>query len=275
MNWLESILYSLITAAAEIMPVSSQAHQTILQTLFGFDQQPYLLHLFVHLSILIAVLISSREYLVRINHTSKILAISPRRRKRQPDFQTVCLIRFLRVAAVPMLMGFALMFYLREWTGKLPILALILVVNGILIYIPAHLPVGNKDSRGVSGLESLLVGVCSGIGAIPGLSRIGLGTSAAVARGADPQQALNWSILLSIPALVVLLGIDIFMIVTEGVGVFHFIMVLQYLICSIFAYISAYISLNLLRFMAVKTGLSVFAYYCWGAAMFAFILYMI
>ena len=155
------------------------------------------------------------------------------------------------------------------------ILALILAVNGILIYIPAHMPIGNKDSRGVSGLESLLVGISAGIGAIPGLSRIGLGTSAAVARGADPQQALNWSILLSIPALVALIGIDVFMIATEGIGVFHFTMVLQYLICGVFAYVSAFMSLNLLRFMAVKTGLSVFAYYCWGAAMFSFVLYMI
>jgi hypothetical protein len=42
-----------------------------------------------------------------------------------------------------------------------------------------------------------------------------------------------------------------------------------------FAYIGAYFALIFLRFMSVKLGFSGFSYYCWGAALFAFILYMI
>lgn len=275
MNLLESILYSLVTAAAEFLPVSTRAHQTILMNLFGGDSEPYLLQMFIHIAALIAVLVNSREMIIKINQTNQLLSLNARRRKRQPDNKVVCTIRLLKTAAFPMLLGFVLCIFTHQWGDQLHILSLMLVINGIILFIPAHIPQGNKDARSISGLESFLIGIFSGLGAIPGLSRLGMGLSAALARGADPQHALNWNILLAIPALIVLIAIDLFMLVTNGIPGFHFLMVLQYLFSAIFAYIGAYFSLMFLRFMAVKMGFSTFAYYCWGAALFAFILYMI
>lgn len=275
MNWLESILYSLITAAAELMPISAQAHRTILNYLLGVGNEPYLLRLMIHLSVLIALFVHYRELIGKINLTNRLLAISPRRRKRQPDAATVYIIRLIRTALIPLLLGFGLLIYVGSWRSQLHIISLILILNGIILFLPVHMPQGNKDAKNMSGLESLLIGLCSGFGAVPGLSRVGLALSSAIARGADSQNALTWSMLLSIPALLVMICIDVYMIVTGGIPGFDAVMLLQYLVSSVFAYIGAYMSLIFMRFMSVKLGFSAFSYYCWGAAMFAFILYMI
>ena len=80
MNLLESILYSLVTAAAEFLPVSTRAHQTILMNLFGGDSEPYLLQMFIHIAALIAVLVNSREMIIKINQTNQLLSLNARRR---------------------------------------------------------------------------------------------------------------------------------------------------------------------------------------------------
>ena len=38
MNWIESIIYGLISGAAEFLPISSKAHQDLSMLLFGISQ---------------------------------------------------------------------------------------------------------------------------------------------------------------------------------------------------------------------------------------------
>ena len=275
MNWLESIFYSLVTAAAQLLPVSAQAHRSILEYLFGAEGQPYLLSFLVHLAVLAAVCTHYWELLGKLSLTNKLLAISPRRRKRQPDPMAVYTLRLFRTAMLLMLPCFALLLYVGSWRSRLEIIALTLVVNGILLFIPAHMPQGNKNAKGMSGLESVLVGLASGLGCVPGLSRVGLGLSAAISRGADPQEAVTWSMLLTIPATIVMMGIDVYQMVMSGIPGLSLGLLIQYLVSAAFSYISAYFALIFLKFMSVKLGFSGFSYYCWGAALFAFILYMI
>jgi undecaprenyl pyrophosphate phosphatase UppP len=81
--------------------------------------------------------------------------------------------------------------------------------------------------------------------------------------------------LLAIPALAVLILFDLIAIVTVGLEGVKFIAILQYLISGVTAFIGAYLSIMLARNILQKTGIFVFSYYCWGAAIFTFILYLI
>lgn len=124
-------------------------------------------------------------------------------------------------------------------------------------------------------LEGLLIGVASGLGIVPGVSRLGLGVCVGIMRGAAPQNALNWSFVLSVPILAALCVTDIILMFTAGVGSFGFLMLLQCLFSALFAYVGSTLAITLLRFMAVKVGFSWFSYYCWGVALFSFLLFMI
>ena len=124
----------------------------------------------------------------------------------------------------------------------------------------------------MSGWDSLLIGLCGVLGIIPGISRIGAMISAACERGADKKNAVNWALLLSIPALAVLLCLDIYGLVTVGGVAFSSVG----LFCGLFTLTGAaagsLLGIYLMRFLAVKVGYSAFSYYSWGAALFIFVM---
>ena len=47
-----------------------------------------------------------------------------------------------------------------------------------------------------------------------------------------------------------------------------------YLVAGLAAFAGAWLGIRLIRALTVHMGLDIFAYYCWGAALLAFILYL-
>ena len=126
----------------------------------------------------------------------------------------------------------------------------------------------------MSLLDSYLIGIAGALSAFPGISRIGSSTSVAYARGAVRQNALNWALLLSIPALVALMGMDILNIITNISAVNFWSSFLYYILAAGSTYIGGCFGILLMKFLTVRTGFSGFSYYSWGAALFTFILYL-
>lgn len=275
LNWFESIVYSFVSGLAEFLPVSSNAHQGIMLNLFGNTASTALLDFFIHAACLVAVYIHCQSTIAAISRTANLLAIPARRRKRQPDRNLVAELRFLRTAAMPALLMILLSGFASSASGKLNILAIGLLLNGVVLYITGHIPVGNKQSASMSGLESLLVGLASGLGIFSGISRMGMGMSVGIMRGTSPQNALRLSLLLSIPILAGLCVSDIVFMFVSGLGGIGFLDIIQCIVSSAFAYGGAALAIASLRFITVKAGISWFSYYCWGLALFSFLLFMI
>lgn len=274
MNWLESILYALVSGFAEFLPVSAQAHKSILLCLIGQDGEHPIMGLFVRIGILAALTVSMRAQFKRLYRAYALKRIPKRRRKRTPDQQSLMDVSFIKMASVPLLLGFLLYPKSSHWAGELYIVSLLLLLNGLILHIPMYLPGGNKDARSMSRLDSILVGIGAAAAVLPGVSRVGASASVAVARGADLQQAYKWSLLLSVPAHVVLLCFDVFSVIATGLAGVGFLFILQCILAAAFAYAGAYASVALMRSVVQRSGLSGFSYYCWGASLFAFILYL-
>jgi len=272
MNWLQSLLYGLISGFAEFLPISAEAHRRILHFLTGTQSSP-LVELAIHISVLLALLLSCWPQLSKLQRERRIAAVPPRRRKRQPDVRSLKDLRLLRTAVVPLLLGFVLMLWTADAADKLWVLALILTVNGILLYLPPYFPGGNKESHSVSALDGVLIGLSAVLGVIPGLSRITGMTSAGQLRRCDRSYVLEIALLLSIPALIVLIIVDFICLFTVGAAISGGL-VLNCLLAALTAFPGAYFGITFIRFLAVKVGFSGFAYYSWGAALFTFILYL-
>ena len=271
MDWLESIFYGLIYGLTEFLPVSVQAHEALLLKIFAVAPSP-LLHLAVRGAVLVALYQSCGEYIGQMFRERKLIRIPHRSRKRQPDMVKVLDFRFLRTAAIVMSLGFFAYPMLVQWRNDLYVIAPLLVINGLILYIPMHLATGNKDSRSMSQLDAVLVGLMGAFAVIPGISRIAILIAAGIIRGAGREQSLNWAMLLTIPSLLILMGFDCYALLTEGLGAFS---VISLILATAAAYGGAYGSIRSMRFLAVKTGFSCFGYYCWGAALFALILFLI
>ena len=59
-----------------------------------------------------------------------------------------------------------------------------------------------------------------------------------------------------------------------GFGELDFLMVLGYFLAGGLAFVGAYFGILFIRFLTVRSGNMAFAYYNWGVAVFALILYL-
>ena len=272
-GWLESLLYGMLSGFTEIVPVSSQAHGMILRRLFG-GEESHFLNLWVHMGMLAALWVSVHPQLVKLRREHRLASLPKRRRKRQPDAMALMDLRLLRTAAVPMLLMFLSFPLLNKITDNLILLSALFIINGIILYIPRLKPSGNKDSRMLTPLDSVLFGFASGLGILPGISRLGAYTSAASLRGADRQHSLGMALILGIPAMAAMCAIDVVSLVLAGASGISMILALKGILAAAAAYIGTLIGITFIRFLSVNKGYSFFAYYSWGAALFVFILYL-
>lgn len=273
LGWLESLLYGLLSGFTEIVPVSSQAHGAILKQLYGCGEN-HLIDLMIHIAMLIGLWASVHPQIMRLRHEKKLASLPRRRRTRQPDAVALMDLRLLRTSAVSMLLVFLAYPTVYKYSENLICICAFLIINGVILYIPRLRPTGNKDSRMLTPFDSILFGIASGFGILPGLSRLGAFTSAASLRGTDRQHALTMALILGIPALAAFCAMDLAWLVLANFAGISLILLLKGILAALAAYIGTRFGITFIRFLSVKQGYSVFAYYSWGAALFVFILYL-
>lgn len=274
LGWIESLLYGFICGLAEFLPISAQAHQSIMMKLFGITSNIALVNFFVHCGVLLGLYYATKEHLQVLYREMRLAAIPKRRRRRQPDRKSVMEIKLIKTAFWGLLAGFLFFPVARLLQNKVHIIGLLLIVNGIIIMIPQFLFGGNKDARRMSIMDGLLLGLSNATFVLPGISRIAVSTTFCLARGVDRRNALNWAYCLSIPALVFLIGFDIYDVFSLGAGVVGITDVVKCLIAALSAFLGAFSSITFIRFISVNSGFYAFGYYSWGAALFSFILFL-
>jgi len=274
MNWLQSILYGLIAGLTEFMPISSEAHQLLMKKLYGITSALPTHTLFLHVALLLAVLTACRTYISHLSRDQKKANRLRRSRKPSQQIKGQYDVRLLRTACLVQVICLVLSMGAVEGSFGLPVLCLFLMLNGIILYFPEHMRHGNKDARHMTGFDGLLIGLFAALSVFPGISRIGTVASVSIARGAKKEDSLNWALLISVPALIVLIAFDVLRLLS-GAAPFILSNLAASLLTAVFAYIGAYLSIVLMRFLTVRIGFSGFAYYSWGAALFTFVLYLI
>ncbi len=272
LGWLESLFYGLISGVTEFLPVSSEAHRALFLELTG-SQDSALIRLAVHLGALISLLVACAPILSRLNRERRIAAEAKSCRRRQPDTRSMLDMRVLRTGLIPLLLCFVAWPFVKELQERQWLMAILLAVNGIFLYAPQFLPSANKDSQSMSSLDAAVMGLGAGAGVVPGLSRVGIATSLGLTRGVQRRHALDLSLLWSVPALAVLLVLDVVGIF-GAVGAVTFFGILKSLLAGLAAFGSAWFGIFVMRFLSVRAGFAGFAYYSWGVALFSFILYL-
>ena len=274
MNWFQCVLFGLVSGFSEFLPVSSEAHMILLGRLFGLEDVGSGIRLSVHLGAVLALILACMPQISRITRENRIASMPVRRRKRQPD--AVCLLDFrvLKTASFLLLLGFIAYPWIGDQGQRLWILGLGLIINGIILYFPQFMPGANKDARSISRLDAILVGAAGALGVVPGVSRVAALSSAGLLRGCDREYALHLTLLLSLPAMLVLLLLDLAGLIAFGIPGFTFLNLIGMITSAIMAFIGAYFGIHIMRFLSVKAGFAAFAYYSWGVALFAFILYL-
>ena len=274
MNWFQSLIVGFFSGIADVLPVSAQAHKAVLLTLFGVAQEPPLLRIFIHIATLCGLYLSCQQQIMRMVRQKQLANIPKNRRKRPVDLRILMDIRLVVTMAIPLLLGF---FFYQKATAlyhRLSWIALFLVFNAVILYLPNFLPSGNKDSRSLSRLEAVLMGLGGALSVVPGISSVGTMCSIGGVCGAERSYMLGISLLMQLIITAGLIFFDFISLFTVGFGIAGFVGLLSCLLAGAAAFVGTYYGIKLIRAMAVNIGYSIFAYYSIGLAVVTFVLYL-
>ncbi|MDO9229648.1 MAG: undecaprenyl-diphosphate phosphatase, partial [Syntrophales bacterium] len=141
--------------------------------------------------------------------------------------------------------------------------AFMLLITGILLFLSDRVKTNQRRKGEMNLTDGIVLGLVQAVALIPGISRSGSTITFGIFRGLERKTSATFSFLLSIPAIsgaVILKSADLLRLPASdlpalGAG-------------FLAAAVTGFLSLKLLFAIINKTGLSLFAYYCWfvGAA---------
>jgi len=271
-NWLQSILLGCISGLTDILPVSAQAHRLVLLKLFGINGEPVLLRLLIHLSTMFALYYCCRGQILRLTRAQKLVKIPKRRRKRPLDTKSLMDYSLLKTTLIPIILIFLFYQKISVIESNLIIVAGILFVNGLILYIPQFFPTSTKDSSYVTRIEGLLLGCGAALSTVPGISCIGAVSSVGSVCGMDRKYTFNNALLMNITVHIGLIVYDVLALMEAGIGGLSLGTVAAFILAAFGTFAGVIVGINLLNKIISAIGYSIFAFYCWGAALFTFIL---
>lgn len=274
LNLLESIFYGLISGLTGILPVSDLAHRNLMLQLLGEKEEAPLLLLMIHLGTFAALYVSCLNHILRMIRAQKLSRIPKKKRKRPLDVRSLMDLSLLKTMAVPVVLALLLFGKASVLESKRVVLSVLLFINGVILYVPQYLPGSNRDSRTLSRVEGLCMGLGGAVSVLPGISPVGTISSVGSVCGVDKVYGLNMTFLL---CMVLTAGRAVYAVIaiaSAGLGGLSFLTLLSYIAAGLAAFGGGWLAIRVLRKMMERMGLGIFAFYCWGLSLFLFILYL-
>ena len=263
LGWIKSCVFGFLSGLLDIFPVSAEAHRVLLLKFFGLKAASDIMNLLIHIAVFAALYYSSQTHLVRMRRARELSRIPKNKRKRPLDIRSMMDGSMLKTMMVPALLGVYFRKYTTGMSSNLMLIALFLFLNGVILYLPQFFPTSNRDSRTLSRIEGLLMGLGGMASAVPGISAIGATTSIGSVCGVERTYGLNMALMMNMAITAGLIVFDLLGIVNNGFGVFSFLILIRYIISAAAAFGGTILGINIMRKLAIEQGYSVFGVYCW------------
>lgn len=264
MSIIEAIVYGIIQGVAEFLPVSSSGHLALAQNFFGTESEHgFAFNIALHLATLVSVCVVFRKdvvllikgflSLVKKLFTGKI---------RQGLDKGERLFLMLCIATLPLipvkLLG------LDEAVEALSAISwaigALLIVNGIMLTVSDRLRASDVQAENGGCLRPLGVGVVQALlGILPGISRSGSTITGGRIFGFSREEAVRFSFLMSIPAILGACVTELPELFGEGLGEE---MLLPVIFGAVTAAVVGFFAIKLLQYISKNKSFTVFAVYC-------------
>lgn len=275
LSLIKSCVFGMLSGIFDIFPVSAEAHRVLLLKFFGLKSASDVMNLLIHGAVFVALYYSSQSHLVRMKRARELARVPKNKRRRPLDVRSMMDWSMLKTMMVPAIIGVILRKYTTALSSNLVLIALFLFLNGIILYLPQFFPTSNRDSRTLSRIEGILMGLGGMASAVPGISAIGTTTSIASVCGVESTYGLNMALMMNMAISAGLIVYDLLGIITNGFGTFSFVILISYLLSAASAFGGTVLGIKIMRKLAIEKGYSLFGVYCWGLALFTFILNLI
>lgn len=251
-----SLFVGMIQGLTEFLPVSSSGHLVLLLNLTEWNREKILsLIIFLHIATTLAVLVYFRREIKEIirGYTGNP-GDKPAEGRR--------LLLFIVMGTIPtVIIALSMKDFFENLFSSPRSVAVGLAITGLALFISERMSSRSSRTAPLSSFKAFIIGMAQGIAIAPGVSRSGATISAGLFTGIDRNEAFTFSFLLSVPANVGALLLEV-----KHLGLFSFGDILLTAAGMAAAFISGYAALALLSRWVREGKLFVFSVYCWALA---------
>src|SRR3989338_11374759 len=233
MPLVQSLLLGLVQGLTEFLPISSTAHLVVAQNWLGLVTPPVSFDIVIHLATALATIIVLWSAIKRL---------------------TWPMIKLMIIATIPTgILGL----YFNRWNelifGSLLFTAITLIINGLILLLPKLI---KGKAKSLNNQSAVSIGIAQGLAVLPGISRSGSTIVTGLLFRLKPQEAYNFSFLISLPAI---LGAQVLHLSDINIVQGEF---LNFGLGFAAALVSGGLALAWLRRLVSRGQLNGFAYYC-------------
>ena len=252
------VLFCLIQGFTEFLPISSQGHLIIFNSIYPIDNYAGItIHeatIIAHFGSLLAIITFYRRALIGLLFSIKMID--------RPDIDKNSFILInLVISTIPIMVAGYVIFKILDynWNGLLLIIAISSIFFGIVLFLADKFCLRIKNQNSLNYLMSFLIGIFQCLALIPGVSRSGSILTIMRFFGFQRQFAVEYSNLLSIP---VIIGAVVFMFVNSSLdSSFSSLLNFNALIIFFLSFFFSIIFIYFLVFWVKKFSLLIFVVY--------------
>lgn len=273
MTVFKAFILGLIQGLSEFLPISSSGHLAIMGKIMGMDAESSNLLFFnilLHVATLFAVFaVYYKDIWEMIKAFFAMLGdLFTGKGLRLKEFFYRRLILMLISGTLPAVVAALFLGDIIE-NPALWQIGMFLIFTAILLFVSEKLSGGKTVLEEMTPLKALIVGCFQGLGTLPGISRSGSTIVGGLFAGLEKNTAVRFSFLLSIPAILGALVLELKDVFSATEQAFTFAPVFTGMLT---AAISGYFAIRFLLRLVQKSKLGYFSYYCTFAGIVAIVL---
>ncbi len=280
MTLLQAILMGLIQGLTEFLPVSSSGHLALFKILFKVETDTGILFdVLLHVGTLIAIcivyyrdlwkLIVEGCCILRDSFANIAIFFRKTIRKEEESYIRVIsssyrkFVMLIIVSTIPTgIIGIAGKDAVSRAAEVLIVPGICLIVTAVLLFTADHLKDGEKFPKHVSYTNAFGIGIAQGIATLPGLSRSGTTITACLVRGFNRNFAVKYSFIMSIPAILGALVLELKDVIGAGGVKIGGMEILYYIIGMLTAGGVGYVCIKTMLVIVRRKKFTIFAVYC-------------
>ena len=277
MSLLEAILQGLIQGITEFLPVSSSGHLALFQIAFGLEETGGLLFdcLLPFGTLLAVFAVYYRDIWKMICEGFGLLGdalmnagIAAARLAGDKDKKyrrVICngyrkFDMLVIVSTIPTgIIGIAASDLIEAASAFLIVPGICLIITSVLLFIADRCSEGHKTPKHVTYTNAFIIGICQGFATLPGISRSGTTITACLLSGFDRKFAVKYSFIMSIPAILGSVVLQLFDIENLQISQTEW---LYYLAGTLIAAIVGYICIKIMLYVVREKKYTIFSIYC-------------
>lgn len=247
MSILEAVILGIVQGFTEFLPVSSSGHLVLLQRIFNIEEGALTFDIALHLATLVAVLVVYRKKISEIirNPFSKLPV-------------------YIVIGTIPIaVFGILLDDLIESFFKTGATLGTGFIFTGLVLMYAENAGEKKRTLEQMNVKDPLLIGTSQAVAMLPAVSRSGMTISAALVLGIERSTAADFSFLLSIPAILGAVVVDLYKAVKTGGSEIATIGAAPFATGMLFAAVAGFIAVKSMINLIQKQKLRYFSYYLW------------